>query len=302
LAIIEEAVTLIAVPARDHLLRWAALAQPLGPDPLEWRDPGFILGELPLLGALIDRWFAPDVEGLEHLPQGPSLVVGTHNGGTLAPDMFTLMVACWRRFGVELPAYGLAHDQVFNMPVVGRWIARLGAVPARQRNARALLDRGATVLVYPGGDLDAFKPWRERHLVKFGDRTGFIRTAVAAGVPIVPVVSVGAHETVRVLTDGRDLARRLGLKALFRFEVLPVMLCLPWGVWVGAFETHLPAPSKIRIRMLPPIDLGLPPEAAGDEAAVLAARERVRATMQEALDGLVAEGHFGVRARFAELR
>ncbi len=277
------------------------LAAPLPDDPLEWRDPAFIAGELPSLGALTDAWFAPVVEGLEHLPDGPALVVGSHNGGVMAPDMFVTMVAYWRRFGVERPAYGLAHDQVFRVPVAGRYLARLGAVPAHQRNARALLARGATVLVYPGGEIDAFRPHRERHLVKFGGRAGFVRTALAAGAPIVPVVSVGAHETVRVLTDGRALAQRLGLPRLARIEVVPIMLCLPWGISVGPWEAHLPAPSKVRVRVLPPLDPGLPASAADDEATVLALRERVRATMQSALDALVAEGGFGVGERLREL-
>src|SRR5258707_12005983 len=108
---------------------------------------------------------------------------------------------------------------VFRLPIVGRYFARLGAVPARQENAVALLERDATVLVYPGGDLDAFKPYRERHVVKFGRRAGFIRTALATGAPIVPVVSVGAHESVYIVTDRRAIAERLPLKKLLRIEV-----------------------------------------------------------------------------------
>ena len=49
---------------------------------------------------------------------------------------------------------------------------------------------------------------------------------------------------------------------------------------------------------LPPIDLGLGPEAADDQAAVDAAHDRVRDTMQAALDDLVKEGGFGPAARF----
>jgi 1-acyl-sn-glycerol-3-phosphate acyltransferase len=176
-------------------------------------------------------------------------------------------------------------------------MSRLGAVPARRGLAQAALARGAKVLVYPGGDLDTFKPYRDRHRVTFGDRKGFVRTAIAAGVPIVPVVSVGAHETLRVLTDGRRLAHALGLHRLLRVEVVPVMLCLPWGLWVGAWETHIPLPSRLRIRVLPPLRFEVPREAANDDAVVTRARDVVAATMQRALDALVAEGGFGVRMR-----
>src|SRR5262249_13079233 len=146
------------------------------------------------LGAACDLWYAPDLTGLDHLPPGRALVVGTHNGGFMAPDMFSLMVGFWRHFGVERQAYGLAHDMVFRLPVAGRWIAQLGAVPAHPENARKLLERDVAVLVYPGGDRDAYKPWHERHTVKFGGRKGFIRLALRTQAPIVPVVSVGAHD------------------------------------------------------------------------------------------------------------
>jgi 1-acyl-sn-glycerol-3-phosphate acyltransferase len=278
-----------------QLARHARLVLESRPDdPLARRDPEFIRAEMELLGSFTDAWYSPDVIDFDKLPDGPSLVVGTHNGGIMAPDMFVTMVAFWRRFGVERPAYGLAHDMPLKAPVVGRFIAKLGAVPAHRDNARALLARGATVLVYPGGDIDAFKPFAARHRVEFGERLGFVRTALEAGVPIVPVVSVGAHETFYVVTDGRELARRIGLKRFTRIEVLPLTLCLPWGLWVGPYLMHLPAPSRIRVRMLDPIRFAPGPV---DEARLREVRDSVRSTMQRALDDLVAEGGFGPSAR-----
>jgi 1-acyl-sn-glycerol-3-phosphate acyltransferase len=283
-----------------NLRRLAGVAlDRLPDDPLEWRDPAFLLGERDLLGAACDAWYAPEITGLEHLPESRCLVVGTHNGGFMAPDMFSLMVGFWRRYGAERPSYGLAHDMVFKLPFLGRWIAKLGAVPAHPDNARKLLERDVAVLVYPGGDLDAYKPFRERHVVKFGGRKGFIRLAMRTGSPILPVVSVGAHETIYVLTDGATLAERFGLKRRFRMEVLPIALTIPFGVTVGAFTPYVPLPTRIKVRALPPIHLEVPPEAAEDQATVDAAHDRVRDTMQRALDALVEEGGFGPAARFA---
>jgi 1-acyl-sn-glycerol-3-phosphate acyltransferase len=284
-----------------RLGRHASLFEPQPADLLARRDPDFIRAEMGLLGGFTDAWYAPELQGLENVPDGRALVVGTHNGGNQAPDMFCTMVAFWRHFGVERPAYGLAHDQVMAFPLVGRWLYKLGAVPAHQRNARGLLERDATVLVYPGGDIDAFKPYRERHVVKFGRRAGFIRTALATGAPIVPVVSVGAHESVYIVTDGRELAERLQLKKLLRIEVMPIMLAPPFGLWVGPLDAHWPVPSKVRIRVLPPLRFSEPPSAAEDPVVVEALKERVRAAMQSAVDELAAEGGYGPRARLAEL-
>ncbi|MBI2897258.1 MAG: 1-acyl-sn-glycerol-3-phosphate acyltransferase [Deltaproteobacteria bacterium] len=261
--------------------------------PPDMRDPEYIRAALPALSFLVERYHETRITGLDELPRGPALVVGNHNGGIMSPDMFALMVAYWRRWGADAPAYGLMHDLPSMIPFVGSAMARFGAVPARPATALDLLRRGAKVLVYPGGDLDAFKPHSRRHEIVFGRRRGFIRVALRAGVPVVPVVSVGAHEAFHVLTDGTNLARLLGTKRLTRVEVLPVTLGLPWGLWVGAMG-YLPLPVRMRLHVLGPIawpDLG--PEAADDDEVVWRCREQVRVAMQAAMDSLVAEGGFG---------
>jgi 1-acyl-sn-glycerol-3-phosphate acyltransferase len=286
----------------DKLIRYGSLlGQSASKDPLEQRDVGFIEQERGGLERLLDVWYKPEVLGIEHMPgEGRALAVGSHNGGLQAPDMFITMVAFWKRFGVLREAYGLAHDVVFRMPGLGRYIAKLGAVPAHTEHAETLLGREAAVLVYPGGDVDAFKPYARRHTIEFGGRKGFARLAIRTRTPIVPIVSVGAHEGFRILTDGRELARRTGLKQWTRLEVLPIGLALPFGLYVGT-QPYLPTPTRVRVQVLPPIDLDLPVSAAEDDEAVGAAVERVRSTMQTALDALVAEGGFGPRARLSLL-
>jgi 1-acyl-sn-glycerol-3-phosphate acyltransferase len=289
----------MALTLRDlgaNLARMASVVLEEPPaDTLARRDPDFIRAERTFLGAVCDAWYQPDVMGLEHLPPGRALIVGTHNGGVLAPDMFSLMVASWRRWDpAERAAYGLAHDFVFKLPWAGRWIAKLGGVPASPANAEHLLERDVAVLVYPGGDRDSYKPYRDRHKVVFAGRKGFIRLALRTGAPIVPVVSVGAHEVIYVLSDGVGLAHALGLKKALRMDVLPIFLA-PSGLVVGAGSPYLPMPVKIRVRALPAIEL--PPTTPDDDHGVTELYEHVVTVMQQGLDELVAEGGFGVGAR-----
>lgn len=261
------------------------------------RDPEFIRANLEKIAFWFERYHRVSVEGLEHIPDGPVLVVGNHNGGLMAPDMFALMVAWWRRFGVEARAYGLMHDFPFRIPVVGPVMARLGAVHARPDNAVELLRRGAKVLVYPGGDIDAFKPWKRRHEIVFGERTGFIRVALKMGVPIVPVVSAGAHEGFRVLSDGRSIVRRAGIKRLTRLEAFPIALCLPWGISFGP-TIYWPLPVQMRICVLPPIRWPeLDARAAERDAIVHGCRDQVQETMQRALDEMAGTAGLGARVR-----
>lgn len=266
------------------------------------RDPDFIREILPTLGALLDRWHDITVEGMERVPEGPALFVGNHSGGLATPDMFALMVAYWRHFGADAPAYGLMHDLVFRLPIIGPAMARFGAVPAHPGTAVALLERGARVLVYPGGDLDAFRSHARRHEVVFGRRRGFIKVALRAGVPIVPVVGLGAHESFRVLTDGTELARRLHLKRFTRMEVLPVIVGLPWGIWAGPLP-QLPLPVRMKLRVFEPLawpELG--PEAANDPVQVERCGTEVLVVMQRALDDMTREGGCGRRSLAEVLR
>lgn len=267
-----------------------------GPGPLPHvlarRDPELIRRAYPWLAAVTDRYFRAEVQGAEHMRDYASLYVSTHNGGMAMPDMWVLFVAFWRRFGLETPGYGMMHAIAFRIPGFGTLLGKVGAVPASSENARQVLRAGFPLLVCPGGDVDALKPFRMRHRIVFGARRGFIRLALRAEVPIVPVVSVGAHETLFVLNDGRGLARRLGLGHL-RVKTAPFAFGLPFGITPGGLGA-VPLPSKIVVRVLPPIALAEGPKAADDPAAVERCFEHVRTTMQRALDELAARRRWPV--------
>jgi 1-acyl-sn-glycerol-3-phosphate acyltransferase len=222
---------------------------------------------------------------VEHLTDRPSMLVSTHNGGFLMPDLQALMVAFWRRFGLETPAYGLIHQIVLRMPVVGSLSTKLGAIQASHGNGRTVLRAGYPLLVCPGGDEDALKPFSQRHRITFGARRGFIRLAIEQQVPIIPVVSVGAHEIFFILNDGRRLAEMTGIARFLRIKSVPLALSFPFGLTpAGLFS--VPLPSKVRVRVLPRIELGEKPSAARDDGVVERCFEHVRRTMQRSLDDL----------------
>lgn len=266
-------------------------------DDLDARDPAFIRRVMPLLGWLYDGYFRCETEIEAELPAGPFLAVANHNAMTGIPDMFCHMVAFWRHASPERPSYGLMHDVPFNVPGAGAWLNASGALAASRDNARRALERGAPVLVFPGGDLDACKPWSQRYAITFGKRRGFIRAAIRQGVPIVPIVSVGAHDSLYIWSDGSKLAAALGLPRRARSNVAPLGFALPWGLIVGVPLPHLPPPVKIHTRILAPIALDLPASAAEDPEAVEAAFARVLAAMEAAMADLRAAGRHGLFPR-----
>jgi 1-acyl-sn-glycerol-3-phosphate acyltransferase len=267
------------------------------PDDLDARDPAFIARVLPFLGAFYDDYFRCETELEEELPEGPFLAVANHNGMTGTPDMFCHMVAFWRRYGPERRSYGLMHDVPFHVPIAGPWLNAGGAIAANPANARRALATGAAVLVFPGGDIDACKPTSAQYTIRFGQRRGFLRLAIREQVPIVPVVSAGAHQSLYIATDGRGIAERLRLPQIARSNVAPFGFALPWGFIVGVPLPHLPPPVKIHTRILRPLHLGLPIRAAEDPDEVERACERVVAVMSAAMDDLRRAGRHGLFPR-----
>jgi 1-acyl-sn-glycerol-3-phosphate acyltransferase len=253
---------------------------------LDQRDPDYIREQLPGLWLLASLYFRADVRGLDRIPKdGPVLLVGNHSGGNLPPDTFVFTLAFSSYFGVERPFYQLAHNLVLTSPV-GPYLRKFGTVAASHENARKALDCDAAVLVYPGGDWEVNRPTWEANRVDFAGRKGFIKLALDAGVPIVPIVSVGGQETAVFLGHGDRLARLLRLDKLLRLKTLPVNLSLPWVVNIGDFLGHLPLPAKITVQVMEPIDLG---ERYGPEPDVDQIYEDITSSMQGQLSELATE-------------
>lgn len=254
---------------------------------LEVRDPEFIRYQLPGMWLFSTMYFRAEVKGFDRVPEdGPVLFVGNHSGGNMTPDSMVFMLGFNTYFGVERPIYALAHSLVTSWPIIGTFASKWGIITARPAAAKLALERENSVLVYPGGDVDTHRPWTARHEIRFDGRKGFLRTAADAGVPIVPVVSVGGQDTFFPITDGRRAAEFLKLDKRARLKVLPVSLALPWGLNVGDFLGHIPLPAKIRMEILEPIDVV---ERFGDKADSDEAYDYVVSRMQESLTALAAE-------------
>src|SRR3954471_20343524 len=53
----------------------------------------------PFWDFLMDRWFRMEMEGWEHLPESPVLLIGIHSGAPFVWDAWTVGLQWWRRFG-----------------------------------------------------------------------------------------------------------------------------------------------------------------------------------------------------------
>jgi 1-acyl-sn-glycerol-3-phosphate acyltransferase len=256
---------------------------------LDQRDPDYIREQLPGLWLLASLYFRADVRGLDRIPaNGPVLLVGNHSGGNLPPDTFVFTLAFCSYFGVERPFYQLAHNLVVSMPGLGS-LRKFGTVAANHDNASLALQSGGALLVYPGGDYEVFRPSWKRHEVDFGGRKGYVKLAREAGVPIVPIASVGGQEAALFLDRGQWLARLLGVDKMARLKSVPILLAPPWGLAVSDMVPRLPLPTKIAIEVQDPIDAD--DIAASDDDVI---NDKVLSSLQAGVDRLAADRRFPV--------
>ena len=250
-------------------------------------DRNLIDAAAPWVDRLCRLWFRQRVRGLEHLPEGPALIVGNHNSGVMFVEAIGFAARAYRERG-ELWC-GLAHDALMTSPL-GPVLARLGAVPASHGAASKAFASGRKVLVFPGGNAEAFRSFRRRHIVDLQGRRGFLRLAIREQVPICPVVFIGGHEGMIVLAEGKRLARAIGADRWLRATTWPVMLAAPWGLAVGPLP-HLPMPVTCAAVVLPPIDVParFSPVQADDEQVLEALYKEVSDAMQAAMDDMAAQ-------------
>jgi 1-acyl-sn-glycerol-3-phosphate acyltransferase len=253
---------------------------------LDDRDPDYIREHLPALWLLASYYFRADVRGLERIPeQGPVLIVGNHSGGNVTPDTTVFMLAFGAYFGAERRFYQLVHNLVLAMPIPIP-LRKYGSVVASHENAKLALEKGAAVLVYPGGDWEVHRPSWQTAKVDFGGRKGFIKLALDAKVPIVPLVAIGGQETALFLSRGERLAKALGLDRMFRLKVLPISMTIPWPINIGDMLAHWPLPAKITMEAMEPIDLR---KRFGSNPDFDEVYDEITSLMQEKLDELAAE-------------
>jgi 1-acyl-sn-glycerol-3-phosphate acyltransferase len=243
----------------------------------------------------MDYYFRLEIGGWERIPDEPSLLIGVHSGGPLTMDAWTVVLSWWRHFGESRSLHGTAHDVLMSAPGLGSYFRRMGAVVPTRETLSAAFRKGDDVIIWPGGELDAYRSFGKRDKAVLGGRKGFIRLAIREQVPIVPMATVGGHETLFVLSEGRGLAKVLKLKERMRSDVAPITLSVPFGVTLHLTPfQHVPLPAKIRTEFLEPIYFDPDPDKENDNDYVNAMYKEVESRIQAGMDRLAKKRKFPI--------
>jgi 1-acyl-sn-glycerol-3-phosphate acyltransferase len=234
----------------------------------------------PLLNFYYRYWFRVEVEGIENVPsEGGALLVSNHSGA-LPPDGPMVMQAIRNERPEPRPLYMLGEHWFKGYPGISMLAAKIGLVPAHRANAQRLLrDEGKLAIVFPEGQKGSRKLYWQRYRLRRFGRGGFVKTAIRAEVPIVPVAVVGAEEAMPIFAHLRLFQKLTGL------IYFPLTPSFPH---FGLAAPFMFLPAKFRIRFLEPVEMsGLPEGTDRDPAEVQAIAEGIRARIQNELDGMV---------------
>jgi 1-acyl-sn-glycerol-3-phosphate acyltransferase len=161
----------------------------------------------------------------------------------------------------------------------------MGVLPAAPDSMATALAEGRDVAVWPGGEVDSLRPWTERDRANLAGRKGFVKMAIRAGVPIVPIATVGGADAMPVLIRGDRLSKALQLDKILRLKVFPLAVSLPWGIAPAALP-QFPLPAKIRTRLMPAVELDHDLDRADDAGYVEEKYWEVQNSIQRGMDAL----------------
>lgn len=194
------------------------------------------------------NYFRVVPHGLEHIPKGRVMLVANHSGQLPFDAMMIAMALLVDAIPARVPR-GMVDYWVPSLPFISDLFARSGAVVGSPLNCLDLLQADQCVMVFPEGTRGLGKPFSKRYqLQSFG--TGFMRLAIEARAPIIPVAVIGAEELYPGTLNIKPLAKLLGMPY---FPVPPLLALLgPLGA--------LPLPTQISIRFGAPLTFEADPD------------------------------------------
>ncbi|MFS4460765.1 lysophospholipid acyltransferase family protein [Bdellovibrio sp. HCB2-146] len=211
---------------------------------------------------ILRKYFRLEVTGVENIPRRGPVILAPNHSGYSGFDAF-LLGHIVQQEAKRVPRV-LTHHFWFLTETTAIPATKMGFTEATYENGLNALKKGNAIVLFPEGEQGNFKPTSERYQLQEFKR-GFVRMALEAQCPIVPVVILGAEETHINL-------KKLKFTKFLRGSVIP----LPLNI--------LPLPAKWRIRFLPPITLPYKPNKVDDSELVHEIAQDMQEKLQQAIE------------------
>lgn len=213
------------------------------------------------------RYFRVVTNGLENVPNGRCLFISNHSG-QVPIDGMLITIALLLELEPPRLLRGMVERWAPSLPFVSTFFSRCGQVTGDIHNAKNLLERGESVMVFPEGVTGIGKTIFNRYeLQNFG--TGFVRLAMETKTPIVPIGVIGCEEALPSLSKLSPLAKKMGI------PFIPVIATGP-----------IPLPTKVTLRFGKPIIFDGNPDEPDSEVRkkVDAVKDAIRAELETGLE------------------
>lgn len=173
----------------------------------------FLAGALIPLMKVLARY---RVHGLENIPAMGSFVVAPNHYSNIDP--IVIGIGLWE--SGRMPHY-LAKASLFRIPIVGALLRKAEQIPVERsgnsrdgagplRQAQKIAAAGHAVVIYPEGSLT-----RDPDGWPMRGKYGAVRTAMDAGVPLIPAASWGAQLVMPQKTNRISLFPRKTVDIVF---------------------------------------------------------------------------------------
>lgn len=213
--------------------------------------------------------------------EGPVLFVGNH---TLM-GLWDASIMWFKLYNdKKIFTYSLGDHAHFQVPFWRELAGKFGMVEASREVCADLMLHKQYILVFPGGAREAFKNKGEAYKLKWENRAGFAKLAIANQCTIVPFSAVGAEECYELVWDSNEImASPLGMM-LKHFGAREDMI-IPLVKGVGL--TPLPKPQRFYYKFGDPIPTDVYKGLVDDDAAVQELKMIVQTDVENGIQELL---------------